>query len=74
MKEEQQKSWEDTDNSKIRACFIPSFDYGWCKGSSFEFQIFKRPYFWGFIGKKRWITILNSHYYDIGYDFCLTLI
>lgn len=38
------------------------------------FEVFKRPYFWGTIGKKRWEEIIQTNSFSMGLSFCKSLL
>ncbi len=40
----------------------------WC------FEIFKRPFFWGLIGKKRWEMSMQTNSFRMGHDFSAHLL
>jgi len=40
----------------------------------YEFQVFKRPYFFGSLGKKRWSTSIISRSFRLGVNFSLSLV
>lgn len=33
------------------------------------FEVFKRPYFWGLIGKKRWEESMQTNSFEMGLSF-----
>lgn len=39
----------------------------------YHFEIYNRPYFFGLIGRKRWIKVLEEREYLKGFAFCKCL-
>ena len=59
----------------IRSRTVEYTDPQWGdKCLDYQFQIFKRPYFWGLIGKKKWIWSITTNDVKIGAGFSKTLI
>jgi len=73
MKYEKVGIWEYTLRKNIRYRKVM---YIWDgeEINDIEFQVFKRPYIWGLIGKKKWEWTITTNDLDIGIGFSLSLI
>lgn len=61
--------WYETDkNPNIRFDVIIDKNY---RVMSFVFQIYKKPFFWGKIGRKRWIGLCECSCFYKGLEFSL---
>ena len=58
---------EPRDN--VRYKLVEYFDFGGNKVQEYHFEIFKRPYFFGLIGKKRWEWVVTTNEYKEGLSF-----
>ena len=54
---------------KIRYREVQYYDWDGELCQEFEFNVFKRPYFFGLIGNRRWIWSITSNSFDIGLGF-----
>lgn len=45
---------------------------GW--RTDLKFEIFKRPYLWGLLGRKRWETSIITNSFKIGHGFSASLL
>lgn len=39
----------------------------------YEFQVYKRPWFFGYLGSKRWIWVITTNDFCLGMDFSNTI-
>lgn len=60
--------------SKIRYRKVLYYDFVGEPCIDFEFEIYKRPYFWGLIGKKQWMWQITTNDSSVGYRHCFELI
>jgi len=40
----------------------------------YRFEVFKRPYFFGLLGRKKWDFAIMSENFNLGFSFCLHLL
>ena len=67
------------DNDKIRYAIKHEEDFNeelneYQTCSFYHFQVFRRPYFFGLIGIKRWCNAGNWVTYQYGYNWCLKVL
>jgi len=36
----------------------------------YQFEVFKRPYFFGWVGDRKWIGVIQTNDIAMGYNFC----
>jgi hypothetical protein len=60
--------------AKVRFRKVKFTDYDGEVINEYEFQVFKRPYFWGTIGSKKWEDSIATNSYYMGLDFSCHLV
>ena len=51
---------------KIRYREVGYYEFNGDWAEDMEFEVFKRPYFWGLIGKKKWIWSITTNSMETG--------
>jgi len=74
MKYDKVEKWVFTQEKKIRYRNVEYLDWDGIICYDIEFQIFKRPYFWGLIGHKKWLWSITTNDMQMGLEFSLSLI
>jgi hypothetical protein len=68
MEYEKTGNWQQH-GEKIRYREVQFYDWDGELCHEFEFNVFKRPYFFGLIGKKRWIWSITANDFGVGLGF-----
>ena len=61
-------------NIHIRNRRVEYYDFDGDLVEDIEFQIFKRPYLWGLLGKKKWTWSITTNSYNVGLSFSESLL
>jgi len=61
------------DNIRVREVTYDCPDWG-DEITDYCFEVFKRPYFWGLIGKKKWEDVIQTNSFSMGLSFSESLI
>lgn len=66
---EETSEWQNGIEEKVRYRKLAHQNIDRSNVNDYEFQILKKPYFFGLVGKHRWETSVITNNVKIGYDY-----
>lgn len=64
----EREAWTEVEGGKIR---YRSIIDGLRDGTlEYEFEIKRKPYWWGHIGNGKWISAITTDFFDFGLEYC----